>query len=545
MNKKTLIWLILSTGLIAMFGWLGVYGLQGEEPRRAYVSIEMMLGGDYIFPHMFGWMYYNKPPFFNWIMVGFFQIMGTMNEWAVRMPSTLSIILLALINWFLTRRYVGSKVALYSSLFMVTVVEVLFYGSIFSGEIDLLFSLVVYLQVITFFIYLQKDKYFLMFTISYFLAGISFMTKGLPAIPFQVLTIGVVLIFVKKFKLLFSWQHLAGIIIFAGIIGGYIALLATDNQEVQFIIRQFKEASQRTGLETKVNDTIIGSLVFPFKILMLFLPWSLFLVFLSRKKILHSIRHNPLILFSVIFIIVNIPLYWFTGDFKSRYIYPFIPFISIVLAYSAIEGIKHFPESKIWIDRFLMIFFIVTPMAMIAVFFVPILNESAMSVPFQVSLIAASSLLLFKFLKYKKQRILLTVLLMFVIRLGLNNTYIQTLKTELQASYYQLAISEMVEITKDEPVFMSGQAMVFESEYDLGPFYFEADSLKTAPYIAFQIPYYITLETGNLVIFEEKMTRDKFYIVPDRLIDTTDINPRFGIHDDFTKQRWVLVKKTK
>ena len=98
MSRKILIIIIVPTALLALFGWLGVYGLQGEEPRRALISIEMLKDGDYIFPHMFGWMYYNKPPLFNWLMVGFFQIMGTINEWAVRMPSTLSIIFLAFLN---------------------------------------------------------------------------------------------------------------------------------------------------------------------------------------------------------------------------------------------------------------------------------------------------------------------------------------------------------------------------------------------------------------------------------------------------------------
>lgn len=156
MSRKILIIIIVPTALLALFGWLGVYGLQGEEPRRALISIEMLKDGDYIFPHMFGWMYYNKPPLFNWLMVGFFQIMGTINEWAVRMPSTLSIIFLAFLNWKFARNFIDDKTALFSSFFILTNAEVLFYGSVYSGEIDLFFALLVYLQVMSFFIFLAR-----------------------------------------------------------------------------------------------------------------------------------------------------------------------------------------------------------------------------------------------------------------------------------------------------------------------------------------------------------------------------------------------------
>lgn len=130
MSRKILIIIIVPTALLALFGWLGVYGLQGEEPRRALISIEMLKDGDYIFPHMFGWMYYNKPPLFNWLMVGFFQIMGTINEWAVRMPSTLSIIFLAFLNWKFARNFIDDKTALFSS-FLYSPMQKYFFTDLF------------------------------------------------------------------------------------------------------------------------------------------------------------------------------------------------------------------------------------------------------------------------------------------------------------------------------------------------------------------------------------------------------------------------------
>lgn len=539
-----LLLIILPAAVISIIGWLGVAGLQGEEPRRALVSIEMMKSGEYFFPHMFGWMYYNKPPFFNWIMIGIFKIMGTFNEWAVRLPSILALLLLSFLNWRIVRKYVNAETGLLSSLFILTNADTLFYGTLVSGEIDLLFSLIIYLQVITFFIFLQKEKFLTMFVVSYFFTGIGFLTKGLPALPFQFLTLIATLILFKKWRLLFSFQHFTGILVFLLIAGGYIALLATDGQELPFIIRQFKEASQRTGLETPIIDTISDALLFPFRIIYMLMPYTLFLGFLFHKKIWTQLKDNKLIYFSLIFILVNIPIYWLTGDFKGRYIYPFIPFICIILGYLVMKFSDQFPATKKWIERILAFAFMVTPMALTATFFIPALKGASVNVPFQIILILATSFLAFLFFKFRKERIYLVILLMVFLRLGMNNTYVQALKNENHAAYYSKMINGSEAINADRQIFMSGPPFAYESEYSLGPIKLDVESLNTAPYIAFQIPYYITLKTNQLVLYEERMEPGKRYLIQERYVNGDSIQPMLRIKDYFIQQTWVLIDKT-
>src|SRR3954451_16165399 len=72
--------------LIGFSGSLAAMELRAEEPRRAIVSMEMMLGKEWIVPKIHGWNYYNKPPFFNWIMALFFKISGSFSEPRVMMP---------------------------------------------------------------------------------------------------------------------------------------------------------------------------------------------------------------------------------------------------------------------------------------------------------------------------------------------------------------------------------------------------------------------------------------------------------------------------
>jgi 4-amino-4-deoxy-L-arabinose transferase-like glycosyltransferase len=48
--------------LISLFSGLNILELNGEEPRRATVAMEMALSDQYISPKIHGWNYYNKPP---------------------------------------------------------------------------------------------------------------------------------------------------------------------------------------------------------------------------------------------------------------------------------------------------------------------------------------------------------------------------------------------------------------------------------------------------------------------------------------------------
>ena len=88
-QKKLLIALFILIP-IAYFLRLNSYQLIFEEPRRALVALEMLLADNWIFPSTNGELYYNKPPLYNWILIGFFSLLGK-TEWVVRLPSILSL----------------------------------------------------------------------------------------------------------------------------------------------------------------------------------------------------------------------------------------------------------------------------------------------------------------------------------------------------------------------------------------------------------------------------------------------------------------------
>lgn len=543
MQKKILFGVILFGLLIALFGWLGYMGLRAEEPRRALVSIEMMLNGDYILPHMFGWAYYNKPPLFNWIMILFFKLFGSTTEFFVRMPSMVSLILLGLINYQVVKKFINKEAAILSSFFILTSAEILFYGSLLSGEIDLFFTLVIYIHVVTIIICLYNKKYLQLFLLSYFLTSLGFLTKGLPSIIFQGLTLTTGLILFRQFRLIYNWRHFAGLAIFTVIAGGYIYLLYLKGEHTGFLVRQLKEASQRTGLETPMLDTLLGVVSVPLNIIKLLLPWSLFFLFVFRRGLIKRVKANKLILFIVFFIFVNLPIYWFTGDFKARYIYPFLPFFGILLSYFYVSHLSEFPKTQKVIELIFGMAVLVFPIGIIVTFFMPTISQIETNHFITIGLIIIGFTISYFYWARPKIRIYLVLILLISARIAMNNIYLPLYKSDSRTTYYKDIVKEVLAVSDGDPINITGNPMTYNSTIQFGRYHWLSQKVSTAPVLAFQIPYYFVQTTGELMLFRTEMQMGKYYLVDEYSLNQNNSTILYEYFDRSIHHTWYLIKK--
>ncbi len=91
---------LLGIGWIAFLWKLGSVGLVDEtEPLFAEAARQMVVTGDWITPYFNQETRFDKPPLIYWLMAIAYQIFGV-NEWAVRLPSALSAIVLMLVVFF-------------------------------------------------------------------------------------------------------------------------------------------------------------------------------------------------------------------------------------------------------------------------------------------------------------------------------------------------------------------------------------------------------------------------------------------------------------
>ena len=93
--------------LLVLLGLLSGWGLRDpwppDEPRFAIIGLEFLASGNWLFPHIAGVLYPDKPPVFLWLMAGAEWLAGSM-RWGFKLPSLLSAGLTLLLTYDLGRR---------------------------------------------------------------------------------------------------------------------------------------------------------------------------------------------------------------------------------------------------------------------------------------------------------------------------------------------------------------------------------------------------------------------------------------------------------
>jgi 4-amino-4-deoxy-L-arabinose transferase len=120
-------WWVVTLGLLVGLAFQGSRGLyETTEGRYAEVAREMVVGGDWLVPHLDSHAHWTKPPFAYWTMAAGIELLGV-NPWGARLANGLGLALLgglvARLGWLLweARTGVAAGLILVTSLFpMVT-----------------------------------------------------------------------------------------------------------------------------------------------------------------------------------------------------------------------------------------------------------------------------------------------------------------------------------------------------------------------------------------------------------------------------------------
>ncbi|MBN4071185.1 glycosyltransferase family 39 protein [Crocinitomix catalasitica] len=476
--------------------------LRGEEPRRSIVAIEMLESGNYAIPHIYDEIYYNKPPVHNWLIAGSMSVFGT-GEWAARLPGVLAFLITAWMLFLVVRKYLNHDTALLVAFAFLTSSDLLFYGSVNAAEIDLFYTLVVMLQALAIFKYRQTEEYLKLFLISYLLAAIGVLTKGIPSIAFQGLTLLVYLAMTARFLKLFSWQHLAGIGLFSCIVLGYLYYFSLSEDVWAFLSQQFKEASQRTGNESSWLDLLKQFFYFPVLLLEKLFPWSLFTIFFAFKPVRKYIWNNPLLKFSVIFILANILVYWTAPDLRVRYIYMFFPFFILLLVASADKIQWNTYQIALGVQKFILFGIVMSAVAFIAL---PFILQIEVGVGMVFSLLVALVIvgLIWIYIRNRSAFTLVWILILVLLigRLGYNITVLPEMSRLSDRLKYRETVAEMIESADGRPIFLTGPAEVLHPDISIFGHTFYEHDLAYPPEAPFQVPYYYAHQSGRIMKYD-------------------------------------------
>lgn len=323
-----------------------------DEPRRALVSLEMLLQDSFWVPTLYGEPYLNKPPLFNWMIAASYLILGDFSEFAVRLPSTFSLFALVGLMYLFVRHYRSSTDAFFIAMGYMTCARILFFDS-FLGMIDFPFALVSFAQIAAVYHFYKQKKLMPLYLVTYSLMGIGFLTKGLPSVVFQGFSLLALVVSEKKWKFLFSPYHLLGVLAAFFVIGGYYTVYfskSTVSYE-QILSVLWGESSKRTVLRFGFVESLMHSIRFPFELIGNFLPWTFPLLFLVSSKIRAAVLGDGFCRFALFATLLNLIVYWVSPEVHPRYLLMLVPFLLIVSFCGVIPTLE-LKNKKIW-DYFL------------------------------------------------------------------------------------------------------------------------------------------------------------------------------------------------
>jgi len=533
---------LLITGLICLYVVsvlinLGFLNLRVEESRRTLVSLEMMQSGNYVQPHTLGWEYFNKPPVFNWILAAFIKITGSNSEFVLRLPSFICLLILGICHYLLARRYLTKTVAGLSVFFMLTSADLYFYTLSNGAEIDVFYSLVVYLQAASMFWFYEKKNYLLLFVVSWSLCAVGFLTKGYPSLVFQSLTTVALCIYARSWKIIFKPQQLAGIVSFLLLTGFYYYIYSYYNDPAVPLINLLKESLQKSAVGSETTGRMQRVFSYPLVLFRVLAPWCLLLLVLLRRQKFY-IWDNSFVRFSALFFLLNIGVYWITGAQKTRYIIMFIPFIMTIITYVYWQAEKQAAEK---IDKYLTytgLFFCLGLVGLLALpFFV--------KVSWWNVLLFACLLLVFLIIFFRGHQYRIWLFITGFILLRLIYAVIGLpVKGQREFDYQELAKGIALK-SNYQPVYYWGRPDTLNMNVVIGDtlFRWQDKPVEVLPYyIRYQIPYYFYRATGSLMRFDTIMETGRVYISDNPYEKNQIIEPIHSFYDKHLDKYFIVFR---
>jgi 4-amino-4-deoxy-L-arabinose transferase-like glycosyltransferase len=266
---------------------LGTLQLQHEEPRRALPGLHMVASGDWLVPRVGSEPYLRKPPFLNWAIALSCKLSGGPSEWAVRLPSVLGTLALALVIVGVAgRRWLGQEGGLIAAIFYLvnlTMVE--------SGRLAELEALYVSFTGIALVLWMtswrqEAGSWWLWLSPAPFLA-LGMLTKGPTQLIFYYGVILPVLIFGKDARSLLHPAHWLSLLLIVGPLLCWAipcSLAVSSHNPVGVWHFWWGQLASRASTESSQHFRLSAWLLNGPQTLKNFLPWTLLLPLLWRKE---------------------------------------------------------------------------------------------------------------------------------------------------------------------------------------------------------------------------------------------------------------------
>jgi 4-amino-4-deoxy-L-arabinose transferase-like glycosyltransferase len=357
--------LLLLIGAIVYLPFLGIPVWDGNEPVRVIVAKEMLKTGNWIMPMLHGKPYFAKPPLMNWLIAASGGLFGVMNEWTGRLPSVIMMLLTGMSLYFLTKKWLGREGRLFAAIMILCMAGLIRAGR--EAEIDSLQTFIIPFILLAWINgYIRQWKPAFVWGITLSLAGIGFLSKGPQVIIFFYVTIISYLLLRKRTSYFFSKAHLFGAGLFILVLALYVSLILRWTTFDSYVKMWIGEGMQRTE-SGHLLSYLKHIVLYPIELMLSFIPCSLFLVpLIIYRDVRQEVKKafsNEILMFSLIAVAANFPLYWLLPNMRNRYFFPAYPFVTLVTAVIFeiyISKMHAFPAISVFFRKFLKVFAMLT-----------------------------------------------------------------------------------------------------------------------------------------------------------------------------------------
>jgi 4-amino-4-deoxy-L-arabinose transferase-like glycosyltransferase len=321
-HRKDFLYLliIILFSYIFLFYALGDYSLkEPDEGRYAEIPREMVETGDYIVPHLNYVRYFEKPPLLYWSVAISYKLFG-ISEWSFRFTNAAFAFLTVLFMYFFSRKWFSQKIALLSSLILISSFG--FFSMARIVTTDMCFSFLLFASLLCFYDFYRNRKTVFLY-IFYALAGLATLAKGLAAVILLGCSILIFLITEKNISFLRELKWIKGVTIYGIVVLPWIIAISLREKEFlyffiidQHFLRFATTQHKRSGPFYYFLPVLIGSMF----------PWSIFI----PRSIVKLWRKRELRLF-IIWSAVVFGFFSMSGSKLPPYILPIFPALSLVL----------------------------------------------------------------------------------------------------------------------------------------------------------------------------------------------------------------------
>ena len=295
---------LLSRGVsfaIVLVVWAAIYlpglnsiEIKGEEIRRIMPGMNMLETGNWIVPQYNGAPYLRKPPLVNWAIAGSVKLFGARNEWTVRAPSVLAMLVMGVVMLGVCAPWLGNNAALAAVLMVLTSAGIVEKGRL--AEIEAIYIALFGMAFSCWLAWTATGRSrWLIWPVTGLLLGLGLLAKGPPNLAFFYAITGFIAYRCWRQKTgnaqFLSWAHLCGI----GIMAAVFALWCVPYMRQAATLGAggvwARQMEQRVGEGDRA--TIFINLL---RSLVNYLPWGLALPLFWRRVTLAKLTERERVL---------------------------------------------------------------------------------------------------------------------------------------------------------------------------------------------------------------------------------------------------------